>query len=212
MLKVWRESSIRFTWGTRVSGHDTNRHWRRENAVHHGMPNDAIVSLRSGSHPQGTETCTFTYLVVFFQVLVKGRDRGEEDDGTGIIEEWDPGVSLAPRTPRERERSESDESAQEFSSDRRVDTSYFSASGGVWTFWTWPGTGWLHHSLRPDLGIRPPRGDDIRVVPGFGTAELGRKCKVKSVKSPGGGEALPMNKKGEKLGKKKLTQHRKGAK
>lgn len=41
-----------------------------------------------------------TYLVIFFQVLVKRGDGGEEDDGTGIIEEWDPGVSLAPRSPR----------------------------------------------------------------------------------------------------------------
>jgi len=39
------------------------------------------------------------HLVGFFQVLVKRRDWGEEDDSVGIIEERYPGVSLAPRSP-----------------------------------------------------------------------------------------------------------------
>ena len=40
-----------------------------------------------------------TYFVVFFQVLVKSRDWGQENDCIGVVEEWHPSMSLAPRTP-----------------------------------------------------------------------------------------------------------------
>ena len=41
-----------------------------------------------------------TYFIVFFQVLVKGRDWGQENDCIGVVEEWHPSVPLAPRTPK----------------------------------------------------------------------------------------------------------------
>ena len=56
------------------------------------------------------ESQGLTHLVVFFQVLVEGGDRGEEDDRIRIVEEWYPGVSLAPRSANDK----SDESAKDF--------------------------------------------------------------------------------------------------
>ena len=85
-----------------------------------------------------------TYFIVFFQVLVKGRDWGQENDCIGVVEEWHPSVPLAPRTPKVM----SDESAV---SRHRVAPRASRAPMASKGF-----QGFQGFDRIPDLGIHPP--------------------------------------------------------